>query len=98
MSFGNHLSRRRRPGVSAQTEALKEAARATLDLDETVMVSVSELACHEPGCPDVETVIAVLVQGAPPRLARIHKPLKDATPDDVADAFAADPSRPPGPS
>ena len=31
-----------------------------LGIDETTIVMVTELACHEPGCPPLETVVAVL--------------------------------------
>lgn len=88
MTFDNPLARPRRRDVSAQIRDLKAAARAGLGLGEDVTVSVTELTCHEPGCPDVETVVAILRQGAPPRLARIHKPLRETTPEDVAAAFS----------
>lgn len=31
-----------------------------LDLPDEVVVSVTELACREPGCPEIETVVAIL--------------------------------------
>lgn len=86
MTFENPLARPGRRDVSAQIRRLKEAARAALGLGEDVMVSVTELTCHEPGCPDVETVVAILRPGEPPRLARIHKPLRETSPEDVAAA------------
>lgn len=86
--FDNPLARRPRPGISETTRRLKQAARAALGVPDHVTVSVTELTCREDGCPDVETVVAVLAAGEPPRLARIHKPLLEATADDVAAAFA----------
>lgn len=42
-------------------------------------VVVSELRCHEEGCPPLETVIAVLQAGVPPRRHTIHLPLAEVT-------------------
>jgi len=48
--------------------------------DRTVMVT--ELACSEPGCPPVETVIALLAPGRQDQV-KIHKALADVTSADV---------------
>ena len=66
---------------------LKREVGRLLDLPQDVVVSVAELACHEPGCPDIETVVAVMIVGQPPRTARIHKPIPDVTNEDLAKAF-----------
>ena len=42
---------------------MKAWARRHLADDDATLI-VSELACHEPGCPPIETVIAVLDEGA----------------------------------
>src|SRR5690606_29663987 len=52
------------------------------------VVSVSELACHVPGCPPKETVILVM-HGTETVQASVHKPMKDVTENDVAHAFSA---------
>ena len=44
------------PGRGAE---VKEWVSKHLDLGEDDLVSVAELACHEPGCPPVETVVTV---------------------------------------
>jgi hypothetical protein len=43
-----------------QVERIKSWARASWGLDEEATVMVTELECREPGCPPIETVIAVL--------------------------------------
>jgi hypothetical protein len=52
--------------------ALKAVVRASLQLDLDATVVVQQLACVEPGCPPVETVIAVL--GTPRRTWKIPTP------------------------
>jgi hypothetical protein len=45
------------------------------------------LNCRDRECPDIETVIAVLINGVKPRLARIHKPLPEVTLNDLEQAL-----------
>jgi hypothetical protein len=73
-----------RPGTSrSHGSALKRVVRDALDLDERHTVVVQKLACAEPGCPSVETVIAVLCADAPPRRWTVHQPLAELTHDTV---------------
>jgi hypothetical protein len=51
---------RRTPGSAAHLDALRDAVRGALGLEPDTVVLVQELACSEPGCPPVETVVAVL--------------------------------------
>ncbi len=68
----------------AQLAALRTWARAALDLDATITVMVTELTCMEPGCPPLETVVAVMLpQGASWQFKR-HKPAADFDADDRA--------------
>lgn len=47
-------------------------------------VVVTQLACSEPGCPPLETAIAIATApGEPPRVHNIHKPVADVTRDDL---------------
>ncbi len=49
-----------------------------------VTVMVTELRCTEPGCPALETVIAILDTPGQPRQHKLQKPLADVTiSDDV---------------
>jgi hypothetical protein len=74
-------------GAGVDTVALKEAVREMLRLGDRHTVMVQQLACAEPGCPPVETVVAVLAAGDPPRRWTIHKPLSDVTADDIRTAL-----------
>jgi hypothetical protein len=85
--FVNSLSRKPKPGYPDAVARLKAEARALLHLPGDVVVAVTELACREPGCPDIETVVAVLKAGEKPRTARIHKPIPAVTAEDLAAGF-----------
>jgi hypothetical protein len=52
-------------------------------------ISVTELACAEPGCPPRETVILVMWADAAAWKIRIHKSMADVTHDDVIGALHA---------
>lgn len=53
-----------------------------------VVVMVTELACTEPGCPPVETVIALMYPGNPRQL-KLHKPVREVTADDIRHVLTA---------
>lgn len=59
------------------------AARA-FGLEDGTPMTVAELRCMEPGCPPVETVIAILGTPGPPRQYKVHKPMSEVTFEDVA--------------
>jgi hypothetical protein len=67
---------------------LKALARHLFGANEDDAIVVNELRCTEPGCPPIETVVALLRQGAPTRQVKVHKPIADVTDDDLRDAFA----------
>ncbi|QND69826.1 hypothetical protein [Tardiphaga robiniae] len=49
--------RRTKSGYREAVAWIKAETRSALRLDDDTTVSVSELSCSDPGCPDVETVI-----------------------------------------
>ena len=63
----------RDPSRGRRATEIADLARASLGLSADAAVTVSQVACREPGCPPVETVIAVL--GRPARRWTIHRPL-----------------------
>jgi hypothetical protein len=75
---------------TAASRRIKALARALFDAREDDAVVVNELECSEPGCPPIETVVALLRQGAAARQVKVHKPLADVTDDDLRAAFAHD--------
>ena len=52
-------------------------------LSEEVSIMVTELRCTEAGCPPLETVIAILDRPGQPRQFKLHKALREVTPEDV---------------
>lgn len=86
-AFINPFARKSRVGYPEAVRRLKDQVRSHLKLAGDVSISVTELNCSDPDCPDSETIIALLGDGKP-RLARIHKLLPEVTLEDVAEAFS----------
>ncbi|MGP4011164.1 hypothetical protein [Streptomyces sp. 4N124] len=76
-----------RPGnpatPSPRLRELKETVRTLLDLDEDTAVVIRQLTCTEPGCPPLETVVAVLPMNGPARRWTLHQPSDEITEDDL---------------
>ena len=68
-------------------ERVKNWARAAHPAPETTSLAVNEIACVDPGCPGIETVILVMEPGAKTRACKIAKPLDDVTEQDVREAL-----------
>lgn len=62
-----------RPG----TTNLKARAREALGLGDDTVVLVSEMACTEPGCPPLETVVSVFPDGEESFLFKVRKPVAE---------------------
>jgi len=73
---------RTRPGAAKISE-LKSFVAERLRLPETATVMITELQCSEPGCPPLETVVAVLEAGAPTRQFKVHKAIAEVTEQDL---------------
>ncbi len=78
----------RREGIHGRMAEIKSWVRWTMGLPEEATVSVTELACQDEGCPDVETVIGVLESGRPIRTFRVHKPISETVREDVETALS----------
>jgi hypothetical protein len=68
---------------------LKEVVRTAHRLDADAPVLVQQLACAEPGCPPVETVVAAL--GPPRRTWKFPKPTADVSPSELRAAIVNHP-------
>jgi hypothetical protein len=86
-SFVNPLARRRAPGYPEAIDRLKAATREQLHLANDIVISVTELACRDPGCPDVETIIAILTADKNPRMVRFHKRIVEIDGSELAAAL-----------
>lgn len=72
-----------RQGVDpARSSRVKAWVAAAFALPEGTAVMVTELTCTEPGCPPVETVVAILEAGATRRF-KVHRPLAEVTEADI---------------
>jgi hypothetical protein len=70
-------------GGAAAARRIKEWAREILPPDEEVTILVSELACSEPGCPPIETVIALFRGRESAVKHTVHRPSAEVTREDV---------------
>ncbi len=80
------------PRQAAQLTALKNHARRLLALTDEDIVLIRQLHCTEPGCPPVETVVAVLPPASGTRRWTLHQPVDEITPDLLAAALAEPPT------
>ena len=78
------FTRRAAPGHAG---VVKGWVTGRLGLTDADLVTVAELACHEPGCPPIETVVSLHRAGGGRRDWRIHKPLADVKEEDVQRAM-----------
>jgi hypothetical protein len=87
-TFINPFKPRGGAGYAQALSQIKSWTREVISHDEPT-ISVTELACAEPGCPPRETVILVFWPEAGASKLRIHKSMTDVTYDDVSGAFQA---------
>ena len=64
-----------------QIQQIKTWMSEILAFDRDIPISINQLQCREPGCPPVETVIAVLT--TPPQQYKIHKPISQIERADI---------------
>ena len=60
---------------------------ALLALGDGFSVTVSEIACPDPGCPDLETAILIMHPDAKSCAVKIRKPIAAVTEQDVREAL-----------
>ncbi len=72
-----------KPSNRARVSEIKQWVMDTFQLPEEATVLVTELRCSEPGCPPLETVIAILNERTPTVQVTIHSPLELVTEADV---------------
>jgi hypothetical protein len=70
-----------RAGIAA---GLKQDLRAALALGPHDALTVNEIACADPGCPDLETIVLVMRAGEPTRALRIRQVMEAITGEDRA--------------
>jgi hypothetical protein len=76
------------PDRTAKIRAIKDWVREALGLSDDTIVMATELRCAEPGCPPLETVIAVMREGDDKQQFKVHKPLVEVVYEDLEDGAA----------
>ena len=80
------LFKQQRPAANPQQlQQIKTWAYEILAVSAETPISISQLQCHEPCCPPIETVIAVM--GQPPQTFKIHAAADDVSYDAVVQAL-----------
>ncbi len=67
---------------SEATSRVKRLFREVFGVGEEASLMVTELQCSEPGCPPIETVIAILDEGGN-RQFKVHKSASEVSEADV---------------
>ena len=74
---------KKRPNSKA-VGRIKNLIKQKLGLPETTIVSVVELACHEPSCPPTETIITAHAEDSSKQNWRINKPISEISDNDIS--------------
>ncbi|MGL4813278.1 MAG: hypothetical protein ACRCXM_16030 [Beijerinckiaceae bacterium] len=72
-----------------RVNALKSAVRQARSLGDDVAVSINEIACADPACPVLETIILVMQPGQKTRAYKVHGALDALTDDALRAALQA---------
>jgi hypothetical protein len=68
-------------------DRVKDLARAALRVSPDTAFAVNEIACTDPGCPGIETVILVMEPGRKTRALKVAKPLDEVMEQDILKAL-----------
>ncbi|RWD32106.1 MAG: nitrate reductase [Mesorhizobium sp.] len=75
-----------RRALPEKARQIKAWVRELCNLDDAVVVSITELACRDQDCPDIETVIGIMRPGEKIEMIRIHKEIAEVMREDVIGA------------
>lgn len=64
-------------------DRVKQWTRERFELSEDAAILVSEIACSNPGCPPLETVVAFWTESAERRQFKLFKPAAAVVEDDL---------------
>lgn len=82
--FGGRVS----SGPGGATAArIKEWVRSAAELPGDAAIAVNEIACMDPVCPGVETVVLVMAPGRKTRAYKVAKAMGEVTEQDIRDAL-----------
>jgi len=72
-----------RRSLPEKAREIKAWVRELFELDETIVVSITQLACRDEDCPDIETVIGIMRPGEKIHMIRIHKTIAEMDRSDL---------------
>ena len=91
MAFVSLKAWRARSAERAEIAArLKRDLTLALALSADDALAVNEIACADPGCPDMETIVLVMRAGQPTRALRVRRSMDAVEADDIAALAAED--------
>ncbi|TDR93699.1 hypothetical protein [Enterovirga rhinocerotis] len=76
-------SRKRSTEEADRRRALKARFVEHLALGEDDSLTLSEIVCHDPACPGIETVILLMRAGERPRAYKIAAAVADVTEEEI---------------
>jgi hypothetical protein len=68
-------------------QRVKDWTRSALQAAPDTAFAVNEIACTDPSCPGIETVILVMEPGVKTRAYKVAKALDEVTEQDISDAL-----------
>ena len=74
---------KKKPNVEL-TRKLKIQISKKYQLPESTIISIAELACHEPGCPPIETIITARAENGSMQNWRIGKSIDKIEESDLS--------------
>ena len=80
MSFS--LGKQSQKASSEKTKQIKQWIYQSLEIDDEISISLSQLQCTEPGCPPIETVINIMTN--PVQQYKIHKSIAEIEYTDIS--------------
>ena len=91
MAFVSLKAWRARSAERAEIAArLKRDLTLALALSADDALAVNEIACADPECPDMETIVLVMRAGQPTRALRVRRSMDAVEADDIAALAAED--------
>ncbi len=54
-----------------------------LSLGDSTVITVNQVRCQDPGCPDLETIITILAEGLPAWAFKVPSPILEITEDRI---------------
>lgn len=73
----------RSPADPEQVARIKGWVAEGFALEEGTPVMVMELRCTEPGCPPIETAVAVMASSGESLQYKVHKPIPEVIREDI---------------